>query len=88
MQENYTAMLEHSRICDMEIAYCTVSVAVPVTVADDVFTVTVIVEVPADTPVTNPVLLTVATLVVPEDQATWLVRSFVELSANVPVAAN
>jgi len=88
VQENYTAMLEHSRICDVEIAYCTVSVTVPVTVEDEVFTVTVIVDWPGATPVTNPVLLTVAKFVALEVQATWLVRFFVELSANVPVAAN
>jgi hypothetical protein len=68
--------------------YCTVSVVVPVTFPDVVVTVTVIVEVPAVIPLTSPVLLTVATLVVPDVQATWLVRSLVELSAKVPVAAS
>jgi hypothetical protein len=55
---------------------------------DVVVTVTVIVDVPAATPVTSPVLFTVATVVVPDVHATWLVRSFVVLSANVPVAFN
>jgi hypothetical protein len=53
-----------------------------------VVTVTVIVDVPEATPVTSPVLLTVAKFVALEVHATWLVRSFVELSAKVPVAAS
>jgi hypothetical protein len=61
---------------------------VAVTDPVEVVTVTVITDVPAETPVTSPVLFTVATLVLPELQPTWLDRSFVELSSNVPVAVN
>ena len=50
--------------------------------------VAVIVDVPAATPVARPAAVMVATEVVAEAQVTWLVRSSVELSENVPVAVN
>ena len=70
------------------IFYCAVTVAVPLTP----FSVAVIVTVPGLRPVVSPwlplVLLTVATAVLDEDHVTCVVRSPVELSANVPVACN
>ena len=65
-------------------AFCTVSVVLPVTpvsAAD-------IVVVPADTPVANPLTLTVATAVFDEVHVTWLLRFCVLLSEYVPVATN
>ena len=47
-----------------------------------------IVDVPVATPVARPAAVIVATEVVAEAQVTWLVRSWVELSENVPVAVN
>src|SRR5512146_38896 len=55
-------------------------------VPDVVFTVAVIVGVPNATPVTTPVLLTVARVVSLELHATWFVNGCVLLSSNVPVA--
>src|SRR4051812_46735932 len=43
---------------------------------------------PGALPVARPVLVTVATVRAAEAQATWLVRSCVELSEKVPVAVN
>lgn len=59
---------------------------VPCCVLEAVVTDAVIVTVPAWTPVTAPVLVTVAVLVLPELHATWLVMSFWLLSAKVAVA--
>ena len=50
--------------------------------------VALMVEVPAFTAVARPVVLMVATDVVPEVQVTVLVRFWVELSEKVPVAVN
>jgi hypothetical protein len=60
----------------------------PDTVPDVVVTDAVILAVPVATPVTTPEELTVATLVVSEVHATWLVITLVELSAKVAVAVS
>jgi hypothetical protein len=60
------------------------TVSEPETVADPL--AAVIVEVPWATAVTNPPVVTVATVVVPDDQVTSDVTSWVELSLYVPVA--
>jgi len=63
---------------------CTVKVVLPLTLPN----VAVIFEVPADTAVASPPLLMVATDVVPEVHATWLVMVWVPPPEYVPVAAN
>lgn len=60
------------------------TVSEPETVADPL--TAAIVEVPCATAVTNPAMVTVATVVVPDDQVTRDVTSCVELSLYVPVA--
>ena len=60
------------------------SEALPVTPLETACTVVV----PAATAVTNPPAAMVAVLVFEEDQVAVLVRSFVVLSLNVPVALN
>lgn len=66
----------------------TFTVVVAVTAPLVVFTVAVIVEFPDATPVTSPEEFTVAFAVEEDVQVTLLVRSFVELSAKVPVAVS
>lgn len=68
--------------------YCTVSVVVPVTTPESVVTVAVMVVCPDAISVATPELLMVATLVLLLVHCTMEVRSFVEESANVPVAMN
>ena len=63
---------------------CTVSVVFPFTLPS----VTVIVVVPAETPVANPPALIVATPGLPEFHVTWLVTFCVLPSEYVPVAVN
>ena len=62
----------------------TVSVAVPLIP----FSAAVISDEPTVFPVASPPLVIVPTDGLPEDQLTWLVRSAVLLSENVPVALN
>jgi len=67
---------------EVSVAEVTVNGAEPVFVS----MVALMFAVPVATPVTVPRLLTVAAAVLPEAQTTWLERSCVEASLNVPTA--
>ena len=69
---------------DDSVAAVTVNVVEPTTAP----LVALIVDVPTFTAVANPAALIVAFAGVPDAHVTLLVRSFVELSLNVPVAVN
>src|SRR6187549_608496 len=66
------------------VALVTCSVVVPETAPE----LAVMIESPTATVVAKPALLMVALAGVPEVQVTWLVRSCVVVSENVPVAVN
>ena len=68
---------------DRRLAIVTVAVVAPTIVPD----VAVMLEVPAETPVTSPAVLTVATAVSDDAQVAELVMIFVLPSLYVPVAA-
>ena len=67
---------------EVSVAEVTVKGAEPIFVS----MVALMFAVPAATPVTLPRLLTVAAAVLSEVQTTWLERSCVEASLNVPTA--
>ena len=67
---------------EVSVAEVTVKGAEPVFVS----MVALMFAAPAATPVTLPRLLTVAAAVLSEAQTTWLERSWVEASLNVPTA--
>jgi hypothetical protein len=77
-------MVGFAGVTPMETRDTTVRVVVPETVP----LVAVMVLVPPATPVANPPVEIVAVAVVPDDQVTDELRSFVVLSLYVPVAVN
>ena len=88
MQKNYTACSNPESPAACGNHHWTDTVTLPDTVPVVVVTDAVILAVPVATPVTTPDVLTVATDVVSEVHATWLVISLLVLSAKVAVAVS